>query len=223
MKSKPDRRSPLVRAILNSYRQGEEDEALEPIVMVDEEGRPIGRMQGGDYVIFYDIRGEREIQITESLINPEFNFFQTKQDTLLNFVTMIEYSSELSVQVAFPPLGRIENTLSETVSNAGRTSCKIAESEKAVHVRYFMNGKNEAAFPGEERIVVPSPEGVASFALKPEMSAPQVRSKIVANLKRQPDPCLSPIWPMWMLSGISKTERPSSVPWRQWIRSWEGL
>ena len=99
----------------------------------------LGRMENGDYVIFYDIRGEREIQITESLIQPDFAHFPIKDDTVMNFVTMIEYSSELNVKVAFPPVGKIHNTLAEVVSNASIRLCKISESEKAVHVGYFMN------------------------------------------------------------------------------------
>ncbi len=190
MSNVQNNKSPLVHAILDAYRLGEEDEALKPIVMVDKTGQPLGRMQNGDYVIFYDIRGEREIQITESLAQAGFDAFPVKQDTLLNFVTMIEYSSELDVQVAFSPLGRIENTLSEVVSNAGLTLCKIAESEKAVHVGYFMNGKNEKVFSGEERIVVPSPEGIDSFALKPEMSACLVRDEICDKLKETDCPLL---------------------------------
>lgn len=190
MNIKSELKSPLVKAILDAYQRGEEDEALEPIVRVDKKGRPLGRMQNGDYVIFYDIRGEREIQITESLVQRDFDAFPVKPATRLKFVTMIEYSSDLGVKVAFPPLGRIENTLSEVVTKAGLSLCKIAESEKAVHVGYFMNGKNERAFAGEERIVVPSPEGIDSFARKPEMSACLVREKICDKLTDSDCPLL---------------------------------
>jgi 2,3-bisphosphoglycerate-independent phosphoglycerate mutase len=145
-------------------------------------------MLGGDYVIFYDIRGEREIQLTDSLINPDFSFFDTKPETLLKFVTMIEYSEELPVKVAFPPQGRIKNTLAEMVTKAGRRVCKIAESEKSVHVSYFMNGKNEQPFEGEERIMIPTPEGVASFASCPEMSASQVTDAILEKLRDPSQP-----------------------------------
>jgi 2,3-bisphosphoglycerate-independent phosphoglycerate mutase len=176
-------RDPLAQAVLRAYREGQEDEALEPIVAVDEAGRPVGRMRGGDYVIFYDIRGEREIQITESLIRSDFPHFPVEPDTILKFVTMIEYSEDLDVRVAFPPQGKIRNTLAEVVTGAGYGVCKIAESEKAVHVSYFMNGKNEEVFSGEEGIVVPSPEGVTSYASCPEMSACQVTDAILAKLQ----------------------------------------
>ena len=185
---RPNMQEPMAQAVLQAYRSGQEDEALEPIVAKAANGAPIGRMSGGDYVIFYDIRGEREIQLTDSLIRPDFRLFKTKPDTLLNFVTMIEYSKDLPVKVAFPPQGRIKHTLAETVTKSGRRVCKIAESEKAVHVSYFMNGKNEQPFEGEERITIPTPEGVASFASCPEMSAPQVTDAILEKLQDPSQP-----------------------------------
>ena len=175
--------SPVVAVIKKAYRNGQEDEALDPIIAVDSDGQPLGRLFNGDYVVFYDIRGEREIQITESLVDRNFSHFPLKPDTWLNFVTMIEYNSSLDVKVAFPPEGRVKNTLVETVCRAGIPVCKISESEKAVHVAYFMNGKNEEPFPGERRVVVPSPEGVSNYSLKPEMSADQVAEKIISELQ----------------------------------------
>ncbi len=173
---------PMVKAIRQAYKEGQEDEALEPLVAVDSGGRPIGRFQDGDSVIFYDIRGEREIEITESLTNPYFDHFQTDKGIRLHFVTMIEYSSALDVKVAFKPDREIRNTLAEVITRAGIKLLKITESEKAIHVGYFLNGKREKKFPGEEMIVVPSPEGVANYALTPEMSAPEVADEICENL-----------------------------------------
>jgi 2,3-bisphosphoglycerate-independent phosphoglycerate mutase len=174
--------NPIVKAIRKAYKEGQEDEALEPIVAIDSTGRPVGRFKDGDSVIFYDIRGEREIEITESLTDPEFNHFQTAREIRLNFATIIEYSSALDVQVAFRPDGEIQNTLAEVITKAGMKLLKITESEKAIHVGYFLNGKREQKFPGEEMIVVPSPEGVANYASTPEMSAPEVADKICSNL-----------------------------------------
>ena len=175
--------SPIVKAIRGAYQRGQEDEALEPIVAVDSSGQPKGRFDDGNYVIFYDIRGEREIQLTESLISKDFNHFSVKRDMRLNFVTMIEYDSRLKVKVAFPPDGKIKNSLGEVVSKAGFRLLKIAESEKAVHVGFFMNGKMEESYPGEERIVVPSPEDLSSYALRPEMNASQVAREVSSSLK----------------------------------------
>ncbi|MBN2245095.1 MAG: alkaline phosphatase family protein [Candidatus Aminicenantes bacterium] len=180
---KPRTDSPIVDAVRNAYRLGQEDEALEPIIAVDEKDQPIGRFQDGDYVIFYDIRGEREIEITQSLIDKDFSHFHAEKNLHPHFVTMIEYSSKLDVKVAFPPEEKIRNTLTEVLSRQGFRSAKIAESEKAVHVGYFMNGKRENPFPNEERIVVPSPEGIDSYALCPEMSVSQVSQEIINKLQ----------------------------------------
>ncbi len=174
---------PQVVAIRQAYRSGQEDEALEPIVVVDSSGQPIGRIQDGDSVIFYDIRGEREIEITESLTDPSFDHFPTAKDIRLNFVTMIEYSAALDVKVAFRPEEEIKNTLTEVIIRSGRKLLKITESEKAIHIGYFFNGKREVPFSGEERIIIPSPEGVDNYALTPEMSAPEVADRICRELK----------------------------------------
>jgi 2,3-bisphosphoglycerate-independent phosphoglycerate mutase len=181
-KKNVDQEIPMVKAIRKAYKEGQEDEALEPLVAVDSAGSLVGRFRDGDSVIFYDIRGEREIEITESLTDPEFSHFQIEKNIRLKFATMIEYSSALDVQVAFEPEGEIKNTLAEVITSAGMKLLKITESEKAIHVGYFLNGKREESFPGEEMIVVPSPEGVANYATTPEMSAPEVADRICANL-----------------------------------------
>ena len=175
--------SPLVKAIKKAYKTGEEDESLEPMIAVRAAGRPLGRIREGDYVIFYDVRGEREVELTESLVKKNFSHFPLKKNLKLNFVTMIEYSPSFEVKVAFPSEKKIENTLTEVLSKAGLRQLKIAESEKAIHIGFFMNGRSEEIFPGEERIIVPSPHGLSSYALKPEMSAAQVAEEISKSLK----------------------------------------
>jgi 2,3-bisphosphoglycerate-independent phosphoglycerate mutase len=175
-------KSSMVQAIREAYRMDQEDEELEPIVAFDTDRKPVGRIQPGDSVIFYDIRGEREIELTESFTDRSFDKFAVKQGMDLDFVTMIEYASSLDVQVAFPPEGEVKNTFTEVSTSNGLSLVKVAESEKAIHVGYFMNGKNEKPFPGEKRILVPSPEGVDSYALTPEMSADQVAEAIIAQL-----------------------------------------
>ena len=176
--------SSMVFAVKEAYERGEEDEALEPIVAVDKDGHPIGRIQQGDSVIFYDIRGEREVEITESLVKKNFSHFPIDKELELNYVTMIEYSSSLDVKVAFPPEERIANTFVEVVTQAGLRLLKIAESEKAVHVGFFLNGKTETLFSGEERIVVPSPQGVDNYARTPEMNACNVTEEIFQNSEK---------------------------------------
>ncbi len=192
-KTNDPKRMTMAEAVREAFAGGEEDESLNPIVRVDPAGRPVGQPEPGDSLIFYDIRGEREVEITRALIEPDFPHFPVRPDLKLNFVTMIEYDPSLPVRVAFPPDARLKNTLTETLSLAGKRVRKIAESEKQIHISYFMNGKNDDVFPGEDRVVVPSPE-CASYTDKPEMSASGVgraikdaladgsRDVIIANL-----------------------------------------
>jgi 2,3-bisphosphoglycerate-independent phosphoglycerate mutase len=169
----------LGAAIRAAYAAGQEDEALEPIVKVRPDGTPAGRIGRGDSVIFYDIRGEREIEMTRSLTDPSFASFPVEKNLGLHFATMIEYDSTLDVAVAFPKEGKIRNTLAEVVSRAGLRLAKVAESEKAAHIGFFLNGKSEDVFPGEERVIVPSPEGLANYDERPEMSARLVAEAVV--------------------------------------------
>lgn len=175
--------SPAVKSVKEAYRKGEEDEALEPLVAVDSQGQPVGRIQEGDSVVFYDIRGEREIELTRSLTEENFPHFPVHKNLNIRMATMIEYHSSLKVKVAFPPEGEIRGTLPEVLSRAGKGVLKVAESEKAIHIGYFMNGKREKIFPGEKRIIVPSPQGLSSYTQKPQMSAHRVSREIAKGLK----------------------------------------
>jgi 2,3-bisphosphoglycerate-independent phosphoglycerate mutase len=179
----PFRELSLAAAIREAYKLGQEDEALEPIIKVDSAGRPRGRIGDGDSVIFYDIRGEREVELTQSLIAPEFSHFDRGHPLQLHFVSMITYDPSLEVGVAFPAEEKIGNTLVEIMTGAGLRVAKVAESEKAVHIGFFLNGKNGAIFPGEERFIVPSPQAVRSYSQTPEMSAAAVVREVVAKVK----------------------------------------
>jgi 2,3-bisphosphoglycerate-independent phosphoglycerate mutase len=170
----------LARAIRDAYRAGQEDEALEPIVRADSAGRPVGRIAAGDAVIFYDVRGEREVELSRSLVDREFSAFPVLALNL-RFVTLIEYSSTLPVAVAFPLETRLRNTLAEVLTGAGFRVPKISESEKAIHVSYFFNGKREEPFPGEEQVTVPSPE-TADYAAVPGLNAAGVVSEVQRRL-----------------------------------------
>jgi 2,3-bisphosphoglycerate-independent phosphoglycerate mutase len=172
----------LAQAVRESYAAGQEDEALEPIVRASSSGRPLGRLGHGDSVIFYDIRGEREVELTRSLTDDDFGHFARGRGLGLHFVTMIRYDPSLKAAVAFPPQEKIKNTLTEAATAAGVRVAKVAESEKAVHVGYFLNGKNDALFPGEFRFITPSPAGVQSYARTPEMSAAAVAELVAARI-----------------------------------------
>ena len=172
---------PMAEAVRAAYRSGQEDETLEPLVRVDRDGRPIGSIQDGDYVIFYDIRGEREIELTSAFVDAEFPHFRRAPMTV-HFATMIEYHPDLDVRVAFPPLGRLDDTLCETISKAGLRQVKIVESEKAIHVSFFLNGKVQEAFAGEERVVVHSPRPAIHAEMPPAMSAAAVADAAIEAL-----------------------------------------
>ena len=175
------KRYAMADAVRAAYRAGEDDEAMEPIVLVDQAGIPLGRIQDGDYVIFYDLRGEREIELTQSFVDPDFDEF-AREEATVHFATMIEYDKSLGVRVAFPPVGVLGDTLSETVSGAGLRQAKIAESEKSIHLNYFLNGKRGEPFPGEERVAVPSPH-VLDYTQVPELSAAGVAAAAIEALQ----------------------------------------
>jgi len=149
-------------------------------VRVDNASQLVGRIGDGDYVIFYDIRGEREIELTSAFVAQKFPHFP-RPPIQVHFATMIEYARDLPVRVAFPPIEEIRHTLSEVASAHGLRQVKIAESEKAIHVQYFLNGKREEPFPGETHVVIPSPE-VQNYAEVPKMSAEAVAQATVQAL-----------------------------------------
>jgi 2,3-bisphosphoglycerate-independent phosphoglycerate mutase len=158
---------------------------MEPLVRVDGTGvngaTPVGRIQDGDYVIFYDLRGEREIELTQVFVDKDFAHFE-RAPIKTHWATMIEYDPNLDVKVAYPPLGQLEDTLSETVSKAGMQQVKIVESEKQVHLTFFLNGKRSEPFPDEERWIVPSRE-FEGYLPPPEMLADKVADKAIRALR----------------------------------------
>jgi len=169
----PDtRRAVMADAVRAAYRAGEDDETMEPMVLVDSSGQPVGRVQDGDAVIFYDLRGEREVELTRSFVDPHFDHF-VRQDMDVSFATMIEYDPSLPVDVAFPPISELRDTLSETVSRRGLRQVKVVESEKSIHLSYFLNGKRSQPFAGEQRVVIPS-RHVLDVTEDPEMMAAEV-------------------------------------------------
>ncbi len=166
-------------AIEQGYARGENDEFVKPTVVGDYPG-----MKDGDGIVMVNFRADRARQILTALLDPAFQGFQRKR--VVKFTAalgMTEYSEALNKRMAaLFPAQALANTLGELVAKRGWKQLRIAETEKYAHVTFFFNGGEERQFPGEERILVPSPK-VATYDLRPEMSAPEVTDRLVAAIE----------------------------------------
>ena len=161
-----------VTAVKNSYANDVTDEFVIPTV-VDKNGM----IKEGDSVIFFNFRPDRARQITRTFVDPDFTGFERKYFPV-NFVCMTQYDESMpNVTVAYPP-ETLEMTFGEYISKKGLTQLRIAETQKYAHVTFFFNGGEEKQFDGEERILIKSPD-VATFDMKPEMSAYEVTDAVV--------------------------------------------
>jgi 2,3-bisphosphoglycerate-independent phosphoglycerate mutase len=165
-------------AVQFSYARGVTDEFIEPSVMV-EGARPVAAIKDGDAVLFFNFRADRARELTRAFTEPGFSAFPVIPMKLM-FVTMTQYRQSFSLPVLFPPQ-RPTRILGEVIAEAGMTQLRIAETEKYAHVTFFLNGGEERVFPGEDRILVPSPK-VPTYDLQPEMSAPEVTRRVVEAL-----------------------------------------
>ena len=174
--------SPL-EAIRESYKQKITDEFVLPTVI---KGIfPDGLIRDGDGVIFFNFRADRARELTRAFTEEDFTeFARKKRLALSSYTTMTQYDETLRVPVAYPPR-EVRKILGEVASQAGIRQLRIAETEKYAHVTYFFNGGEENKFPGEERILIPSPKDVATYDLKPEMSAREVTEALVKQLRDQ--------------------------------------
>lgn len=163
-----------------SYAEGVTDEFIEPHLLSDENSR----IRENDVVIFFNIRGDRARQITKALLNLDDAPVQSGLKNL-HYVTFTAYDETFDdhVHVTYPPF-RLKNTLGEFIAENGLKQLRIAETEKYPHVTYFFNGGEETPNKGEDRIMVPSPK-VATYDLKPEMSAEEVADKLIENLDKE--------------------------------------
>ncbi|MGI6567822.1 MAG: 2,3-bisphosphoglycerate-independent phosphoglycerate mutase [Firmicutes bacterium] len=164
-------------AVQIAYDSGETDEFVIPTVVVDGQGSPVGTIDDDDSVIFFNFRADRARQITRAFTDDEFSGFQRRKFPKTTFVGMARYDETINAPYAFPPQD-LKNTLGEVVAQAGWRQLRIAETEKYAHVTFFFSGGDEETFPGEDRKLVPSPK-VATYDLKPEMSAPEVAAEAV--------------------------------------------
>ena len=165
-----------LEAIKDSYNKKIYDEEFVPTV-ITEGGKPVATIKDGDSLIFFNFRSDRARQISKAFVLPGFDKFKRDYIKDLYFVAMTEYEKDLPMEIAFPAEA-IKETLAKTISEAGLSQLHIAETEKYAHVTFFFNGGREDVWPGEERILVPSPR-VASYAEKPEMSAKEVTKKVI--------------------------------------------
>lgn len=175
----------VIKSIQESYGKGSMcmDEFMQPIIIADEKGEAKTRIQDGDVVIFFNFRTDRPRQITEVLTQRDMPDFGMKKLDL-TYVTMTRYDDSYEgVDVVFSK-DNINNTLGEVLSKAGKTQVRIAETEKYPHVTFFFNGGREEEFEGESRILIPSPK-VATYDLKPEMSALEITEAIMNAIQEQ--------------------------------------
>jgi 2,3-bisphosphoglycerate-independent phosphoglycerate mutase len=172
-----------LEALRNSYREKVTDEFVLPTVI--EGAAPDGLIRDGDGVIFFNFRADRARELTHALIDPDFKeFSRSRRIELSSFTTMTQYDETFKIPVAYEPR-EIRKILGEVASRAGVKQLRIAETEKYAHVTYFFNGGEENKFPGEERILIPSPKDVATYDMKPEMSARPVTEELVKYLREQ--------------------------------------
>jgi 2,3-bisphosphoglycerate-independent phosphoglycerate mutase len=170
-------------AVRQSYADNVTDEFILPAVIKD--AVPAGLIKDGDGVIFFNFRADRARELTRALVDEEFDGFpRQRRARLASFTTMTQYDGTLNLPVAYKPR-EIRRILGEVVSRAGMRQLRIAETEKYAHVTYFFNGGEEQKFAGEDRILIPSPKDVATYDLKPEMSARPVTEAMIRYLREQ--------------------------------------
>jgi 2,3-bisphosphoglycerate-independent phosphoglycerate mutase len=172
-----------VAAVEAAYARGETDEFVQPTVVVNGGGEPVARVRDGDGIVFFNFRADRAREITRAFTQPDFKDFEPgPRPRLTAFACMAEYDQTFGLPVAFPPDQPTE-IFPEIVARAGLKQLRVAETEKYAHVTFFFNGGRETVFPGEDRILVPSPRDVKTYDLKPEMSAREVADKVVEAVR----------------------------------------
>ncbi|MBW3572879.1 MAG: 2,3-bisphosphoglycerate-independent phosphoglycerate mutase, partial [Gemmatimonadetes bacterium] len=173
-----------VQAIADAYAQGESDEFVEPRVMVDDDGKPVGNIEDGDGVIFFNFRSDRARQLSRALAADDVDAFDRgPHRPRVRMATMTQYDEDLPLPAAFPPQ-ELNDKLSDVLAARGLCSFRTAETEKYPHVTYFFNGGIEDPPAGEDRRLVPSPR-VPTYDRQPEMSAPDVTRGLVEAIRSE--------------------------------------
>jgi 2,3-bisphosphoglycerate-independent phosphoglycerate mutase len=164
-----------------SYGTGVTDEFVAPTVLVDASGDPIAPIREGDSVICFNFRADRVRQITRALAFRDFEGFPRRDNPEVHYTCLTQYDATFGLPVAFSPVTFSEN-LGEVLSRHGVTNLRLAETEKYAHVTYFFNCGEERPYPGEDRLLIPSPK-VPTYDLQPEMSAPQIADALVHDIE----------------------------------------
>lgn len=170
-----------LKAIADSYKKKVYDEEFVPVVITDKKGEPLATIKPEDVVVFHNFRADRARQLTRAFVEPDFNAFKREFIKGLTFITFTEYEKNLPVAVMFPAI-YIANPLGRVFSLAGLNQFHTAETEKYAHVTFFINGLQEEKFPGEDRLLIPSP-AVTSYDQVPEMSAGKVTDGLIKAVK----------------------------------------
>ena len=170
-------------AIKTSYENGVTDEFIKPVSIVDENGVPLSTIKDGDVVLCFNFRTDRLREISIALSQKDIPEYEMKTMQLY-YLTMTRYDDTFkNVRIVYDK-ENVKMTMGEYLSLNNKKQIRIAETEKYAHVTFFFSGGREAEFPGEKRILIPSPK-VATYDLQPEMSAPIVKDAIVEELKKQ--------------------------------------
>jgi len=169
-----------IEAVQESYDHDVTDEFIEPIVITDPNGDPLATLKDDDVVIFFNFRTDRGRQLTDALTQQDFPEFEMKKMPLY-FVTLTKYDDRFTnINVVYRK-ENIKTTLGEVLEYMGKTQIRVAETEKYPHVTFFFSGGREKPFKGEKRIMCNSPK-VATYDLQPEMSAYEIRDKIIPEI-----------------------------------------
>lgn len=169
-------------AIQASYDEGKTDEFVIPSVVTDN-GAPVATIKDGDSIIFYNFRPDRAREMTHVFCDDVFDGFDRGERVKTTYVCFTDYDETIGNKLVAFVKESITNTFGEFLAAHGKTQARIAETEKYAHVTFFFNGGLEEPNPGEDRVLVPSPKEVATYDLKPEMSAPAVCDKLVEAVK----------------------------------------
>ena len=165
-------------ALRERYAKGDTDEFLKPLIFSE---RNQQRVNDGDVILFFNFRADRARQLSQAFLRADFDGFEREVTPRVHYVTLTEYDKTYGCPAVFEAQS-LNNILGEVTAGAGLKQLRIAETEKYPHVTYFFNGGVEHQFPGEDRIIVPSPKEVPTYDCKPEMSAPEVTRRVLEVL-----------------------------------------